>query len=93
MPARIAGAAARPYSTKEVKGQWPLTGTILLTGACGQVGQGLLPALRDAYGAENVIASDVRKAPTSMFEGGPFVHLDVSPPAQASRAPSENILV
>lgn len=65
-------------STKVVQGQWPLTGRILLTGACGQVGQELLPALRAAYGPESVIASDVRPPPPAVCESGPFVPLDVT---------------
>eukprot|EP00962_Isochrysis_galbana_P022963 scaffold6880_cov110-Isochrysis_galbana.AAC.27 len=77
-PAAPAAARRRTLSTKEVQGQWPLTGTILLTGACGQVGQELLPALREAYGAENVIGSDVRKPPLSMSGAGPFETLDVT---------------
>lgn len=34
--------------------------TILITGANGQLGSVLIPALRERYGADNVIASDLR---------------------------------
>lgn len=36
---------------------------ILVTGALGQIGSELLPALRARYGPEHVVASDVRVAP------------------------------
>jgi threonine 3-dehydrogenase len=89
-PAHPAAAQRRSLSTKEVKGQWPLTGTILLTGACGQVGQELLPALREAYGAENVIGSDVRKPPPSMSGAGPFETLDVTNAEALARIVAEH---
>jgi len=47
---------------------------ILVTGALGQIGSELVPALRQKYGADNVIATDIR-----MPAGGenlPFEHLD-----------------
>jgi len=48
---------------------------ILLTGASGQIGSELTPRLRELYGKENVIASDLRK-PVS--DDGPFEMLDVT---------------
>ena len=50
---------------------------ILLTGACGQIGQELVPALRATFGDANVIATDVRTAPESLLAAGKFQHLDV----------------
>ncbi|MBN2335356.1 NAD-dependent epimerase/dehydratase family protein [Candidatus Bathyarchaeota archaeon] len=48
---------------------------ILITGALGQIGSELTPKLREKFGKENVIATDVRepKAP----QDGPFDKLDV----------------
>lgn len=50
---------------------------ILVTGASGQIGTELVPYLRGKYGADNVVASDV-KLPTSRdaAKEGPFVFLD-----------------
>jgi len=62
---------------------------VLLTGACGQVGQELVPALRARYGAENVIASDVRSAPPELMAGGPFHYLDVTQADQLARIVAE----
>ncbi len=51
---------------------------ILVTGATGQVGSELTPALRRRYGADHVVAAGHRTAPTSALrEAGPFVVLDV----------------
>ena len=54
------------------------SGRVLLTGACGQVGQELVPHLRQIYGTESVIATDVREAPAALMESGPFMTLDVT---------------
>lgn len=34
--------------------------TILILGACGQIGTELTQSLREIHGSENVIASDIR---------------------------------
>ncbi|MFP3941743.1 MAG: L-threonine 3-dehydrogenase [Thermoanaerobaculia bacterium] len=50
---------------------------ILVTGALGQIGSELVPALRERYGDDRVVASDVRMVPKSqLFGDGPFEFLD-----------------
>ena len=49
---------------------------ILVTGALGRVGSELVPALRDRYGADQVVASDNREMPTAAPTEGPFERLD-----------------
>ncbi len=49
---------------------------ILITGACGQIGSELTPALRECYGADNVIATDIADPPACLKEGGPFKIVD-----------------
>jgi nucleoside-diphosphate-sugar epimerase len=51
---------------------------ILITGATGQIGSELTPALRAKYGAENVIAAGHTRTPTKeTLESGPYCQLDV----------------
>jgi nucleoside-diphosphate-sugar epimerase len=47
---------------------------VLVTGAAGQIGSALVPALREAYGGEAVLATDLR--PTQDPERGRFEALD-----------------
>lgn len=58
---------------------------ILVTGCLGQIGSELVPLLRQKHGADNVIASDVRKAPAAMFEAGPWEYCDVADQAALMR--------
>jgi nucleoside-diphosphate-sugar epimerase len=52
---------------------------ILVTGALGQIGSELTPALRAKYGVDNVIASDIKEELNNpLMTSGPFVHLDVT---------------
>jgi nucleoside-diphosphate-sugar epimerase len=51
---------------------------ILVTGALGQIGSELVPALRARHGAEQVIASDIRVPPAGAGTDGPFAVLDVT---------------
>lgn len=50
---------------------------ILVVGACGQIGVELTLRLRKMYGAENVIASDLRNEHQLLKGTGPYVTLDV----------------
>lgn len=50
-------------------------GSILVTGALGQVGSELTPALRERYGADRVVASDLRE-PEGGGDPDPFRILD-----------------
>lgn len=53
-----------------------MTKKILVTGAIGQIGSELVLALKQKYGAQNVIASDIRR-PENINEFSPFEVLDV----------------
>jgi len=55
-------------------GRRPAVKRILLTGALGQLGSELTPYLRERYGADNVIATDLREAGSR--QAGPFYRLD-----------------
>ena len=50
---------------------------ILVTGATGQIGVELVPALRDRYGAENVVAAGHHRPPGELTRSGPYCRLDV----------------
>jgi nucleoside-diphosphate-sugar epimerase len=57
--------------------------TILVTGALGQIGSELVPALHERYGAERVIASDIRMPPLEALAGGSrFEFIDCTNPRQ-----------
>jgi nucleoside-diphosphate-sugar epimerase len=50
---------------------------ILVTGALGQIGSELVPALRERYGVDCVIASDIRmRSPEAVRDAGPFEYVD-----------------
>lgn len=49
---------------------------ILIIGACGQIGSELTLKLREIYGKDNVIASDIRKGEQDVFKTGPFEIVD-----------------
>ncbi len=52
--------------------------TILIIGSSGQIGTELVLKLREIYGNNNVIASDIRKGNYEVMESGPFELLDVT---------------
>lgn len=52
---------------------------ILVTGALGQIGSELVLALRERYGDDNVVASDIRMVAAEAIDGdGPFEYVDVT---------------
>ncbi len=52
--------------------------TILIIGACGQIGTELTMELRKKYGSDHVIASDIREGGESLMQSGPFELLDAT---------------
>jgi nucleoside-diphosphate-sugar epimerase len=50
---------------------------IIITGALGQIGSELIVKLRSIYGADNVLATDIRKTDSPVIESGQFELLDV----------------
>jgi len=62
------------------------TGNILVTGAAGQIGSELVPALRDIFGQEKVIASDLVEPKAPTVRQGPFELLDVTDSNQLGAA-------
>ncbi|OUS74766.1 UDP-glucose 4-epimerase [Paenibacillus sp. MY03] len=51
---------------------------ILLTGALGQIGSELAVRLRELYGSDAVLTTDVREDRSEAAQGGPFQLLDVT---------------
>ena len=52
--------------------------SILILGACGQIGTELTYVLRKKHGATTVIASDIREGNESLMNSGPFELLDAT---------------
>ena len=52
--------------------------TILILGACGQIGGELTEKLRTIYGTNRVIASDIRNGNTLLMSSGPFEIIDAT---------------
>jgi len=53
-------------------------GPILILGACGQIGTELTQALRERFGSNRVIASDIREGSELLMTSGPFEILDAT---------------
>ena len=52
--------------------------TILILGACGQIGTELTQSLREIHGSESVIASDIRYGDDEFVKEGPFEIIDAT---------------
>ncbi|XP_012944773.1 L-threonine 3-dehydrogenase, mitochondrial [Aplysia californica] len=50
---------------------------VLITGSLGQLGGGLARILRDRFGRDNVIMSDIIQAPKEVLQAGPYLYADV----------------
>lgn len=55
-----------------------MANSILILGACGQIGTELTMVLREKYGRDNVVASDIREGSITLMESGPFELLDAT---------------
>lgn len=60
--------------------------TILVLGACGQIGTELTQKLREIYGKDNVIASDIREGSKEFIDAGPFEIIDAKNRSQILEA-------
>lgn len=49
---------------------------ILIIGASGQIGTDLTLELRNRFGSDNVVATDIKMASDEIMQGGPFENLD-----------------
>lgn len=52
--------------------------SILILGACGQIGTELTLKLREIYGGQYVIASDIREGNKDLMDSGPFEIIDAT---------------
>jgi len=67
------------------------TRRILVTGAVGQIGSELTPALRERYGSQNVVAAGHRTKPSATLQAaGPFETVDVTVRADLERVIDEH---
>jgi threonine 3-dehydrogenase len=57
---------------------------VLITGGLGQLGYGLADLMRQKYGADNVILSDIRR-PDDASVASPFMYLDVTDPSAINK--------
>lgn len=63
---------------------------ILVTGAAGQIGRELVPALRDRYGSEEVVAAGHNTSlPEAIKKAGPHTVVDVTSPYQIGKVVEE----
>jgi nucleoside-diphosphate-sugar epimerase len=63
---------------------------ILVTGASGQIGSELTPKLRERFGREHVVASDIREPSDILLDKGPFENLNVTEKKRLERVVREH---
>ncbi len=66
------------YLCLQSKNPRRMSGTILILGACGQIGTELTLKLRSLHGNERVVASDIREGGDELMGSGPFEILDAT---------------
>jgi threonine 3-dehydrogenase len=62
----------RSFTTKQIRKE-----RFLVTGSLGQIGSELVPALREKYGRDNVIATDIRRPNDEFKNSGPYRYLNI----------------
>jgi len=80
LKARGAGNSLAPRIQQNHGFERELMKRILVTGALGQVGSELVPALRQRYGQQNVLATDIRENDGAPSDEGPFQLVDCTKP-------------
>eukprot|EP00850_Spirogloea_muscicola_P012418 SM000080S22933 [mRNA] locus=s80:210523:213393:+ [translate_table: standard] len=73
----VAGAGGRYMRTGSVGLARPRSPRFLVTGASGQIGMEIVPYLRERFGADAVVASDIKMGSREFTDSGPFVYADV----------------
>ncbi len=63
---------------------------ILILGSSGQIGTDLVETLRQKYGSENVVASDLREPAAHILESGPFEQVDATDRARLEEVVSKH---
>ena len=51
---------------------------VLIIGASGQIGSELTTALREIYGTNSVLASDIKEGSNDLMNSGPFIKIDAT---------------
>lgn len=67
-----------------------MAGRILIIGACGQIGTELTLRLREIYGNDQVIASDIREGAAELMQSGPFEILNATDEPQIREVVEKN---
>lgn len=74
---RAAAVSALPLQRRNVASDVGEPPRILITGSLGQLGKGLAKLLREKYGRDNVIMSDIIKPPKEVLRDGRYIYADI----------------